>query len=326
VPEALQVEVVKAMPAGRAGLPLFAMVRDEDYILPHFFEHYRRLGVEQFVIYDDRSGPDACELLMAQPDTAVIRSQHLFNDMIEDRRLGQTRLAHLVIKTRLPEIFFPEQWVLMVDPDEFLILPTGVSGLGEFVDLLEAANQPYASAPMVDFYGDTLNSRNFTPGLAPFQGSPYFDVGPYYYWVGQIAPAYFGAGVRTRLLKRLCESHPEAVRQIYGDNLPSTARVWKTPLLKHGRGVLRLDDHIINAAPRPTDLGVALAHFKFTPDLDDKIDVALSERQHSGGSVEYAFLKGAIDLFGSQSLLAAETRWFEGPRSLEEAGLLRPVS
>ena len=33
-----------------AGIPLFAMMRDETYFLPHFLRHYRRLGVGSFAI------------------------------------------------------------------------------------------------------------------------------------------------------------------------------------------------------------------------------------------------------------------------------------
>jgi hypothetical protein len=120
----------------------------------------------------------------------------------------------------------------------------------------------------------------------------------------------------------LCEQHVDRIAGIFGGPMPSLGKNWKIPLLKHGWGIVRRADHEISVAPRATDLSAALAHFKFYPDLDAKIDNALREKQYYGGSIEYAFLKAAIELFGGENLVGPETRRFEGPRSLERAGLL----
>lgn len=321
-----QVRVVKALAKPRTGLGLFAMMRDEAYLLPRFFEHYRRLGVSTFVIYDDRSGPEALDYLMAQPDAVILQSGLRYEELLATETAGETRLARTLMKERLPDAFLPNQWAVLVDADEFMILPSGFADLPAFIDHLDQIGQPYATAPMVDFYGETLNARNYPADLDPFAGNPFFDAGPYYYWIGQPAPKSFGRGVRTRLLKRLCERRPDKVLPLYNDTAPGPAQQWKTPLLKHGAGLRRVGEHIISTAPRPEDAAVALAHFKFCPDLDAKIEVALRERQHYGGSVEYAFLNAAIQFFGGEPLACDETRRFEGPKSLEEAGLLRPSS
>ena len=52
------------------------------------------------------------------------------------------------------------------------------------------------------------------------------------------------------------------------------------------------------------------------------MEVALKERQYHEGSVEYAFLKRAIALFGVEPLAGPQTRRFEDAASLEAAGLL----
>ena len=210
----LTLQIVKAVPATPAGPALFAIVRDEDYFLPFFFDHYRKLGIELFVIYDDRSGPATVDFLMAQPDSAVLRSDHAYGDTVGVGPYGLPGRLSTTLKETAPETLLPGRWVLTVDADEFLVLPSGCKDLVEFIALLERIDQPYATAPMVDFYGETLDGRNYARDLSPFSANPYFDAGPYYYWTGYTSPVQFGGGVRARLLRMLCERHPDRIRAI----------------------------------------------------------------------------------------------------------------
>ena len=239
MPGSVQLEVVKPLPNAASGLTLFAMMRDEDYFLPYFFDYYRQIGVERFLIYDDRSGPATADFLMAQPDTGVLRSQLSYGDPLEGQVGvdGQPRRLQRFLKTQAPEMLLPDQWVVNVDADEFLVLPSGFSSLPDFIRRLDQICQPYATAPLIDFYGDTLADRNYDPGLDPFAGCPYFDAGPYYFWIGALHPLCFSGGVRQRLLEQLCASHPEEVRAIYGARSPPAIAVWKAPILRHGAGV-----------------------------------------------------------------------------------------
>jgi hypothetical protein len=318
----LTLNIVKPLAATPAGPAVFAIVKDENYFLPFFFDYYRTLGVELFLIYDDRSGPATVDYLVRQADCAILQSDSAFGDTFGEDEFGNPRRLPQVLKERVPETFLSGRWVLTVDADEFLVLPTGCSGLPAFIGSLERVGQRYATAPMVDLYGETLDQRNYPRNLEPFAGNPYFDVGPYYYWTGSVFPFRLSGGVRLRLLRMLCEQHVDRVADIFGATMPPLGKSWKVPLLKHGHGVVRRGDHEINLPPRATDLSPALAHFKFYPDLDAKIDNALREKQYYGGSVEYSFLKAAIELFGGETLIGPETRRFEGPESLERAGLL----
>ena len=305
--DSLTLNIVKPVAAMPDGPALFAIVKDENYFLPFFFDYYRALGVEVFVIYDDRSGPATVDFLMRQADCVILRSDCAFGDVFGVDEFGVPRRLPVVLKDRAPESFLPGRWVLTVDADEFLVLPSGCGSLPEFIAALERAGQLYATAPMVDFYGETLEQRNYPRELNPFEGSPYFDVGPYYYWTGDQLPFRLNGTVRLRLLKRLCEEFPERVVEVFRTPMPPLGKCWKVPLLKHGYGVVRKADHEINVAPRATDLSVALAHFKFYPDLDAKIENALAQKQYFGGSVEYSFLKTAIELYGRDSLVGPET-------------------
>jgi|SRR5579871_586481 len=318
----LTLNVVKPLAAVPSGPAVFAIIRDENYFLPYFFDHYRSLGAEVFLIYDDRSGPATVNFLMQQADCLILRSDSIFSDTFGHGDRGEPRNLPQVLKERVCETFLPGRWALTVDADEFIVLPSGCSSLPEFIDALEAAGQLYATAPMVDFYGETLDDRNYSRDLSPFAGNPYFDAGPYYYWTGAIWPFRLSGGIRFRLLKMLCERHIDCVIDLYGGTLPPLSKSWKVPLLKHGCGVVRKGDHEVSAAPQASDLSAALAHFKFYPDLDAKIASALHEKQYYAGSIEYSFLKATIELFGGETLLGPETRRFDGPASLEQAGLL----
>jgi hypothetical protein len=316
----IDLKVLKSSPPGRGGPAVFAIVRDEAYFLPFFFAHYRALGVDHFLVYDDHSGDGTLEFLFAQPDCAVITSDLAFSDEFGIDRNGAPRRLPQALKETVPDKVMPGRWVLTADADEFLVLPEGVTDLPAFIRRLEQAGQPYATAPMVDFYGETLNHRNHAWSVCPFAANPYFDAGPYYDWEGQLTPQPRVAGFRIRLLLMLNKRHPEAFAGVFGEKVTAAA-VWKAPLLKHGAGVARVGDHTLSVTPS-TRIAAAFAHFKLYPGLDAKIDRALRERQYANRSLEYAFLDAARRLMGADSLVAAPTRRFTGPRSFQEAHLL----
>jgi hypothetical protein len=127
--------------------------------------------------------------------------------------------------------------------------------------------------------------------------------------------------VRQKLLRMLFLKDPARVDAIFGNVLRQPLFVWKAPLLKHGSGVTRRGDHLLNIAPA-TDIQGALAHFKFYPDLDAKIATALAEGQYVSGSMHYRLLQAQIELLNDAPLVTWETRRYEGPPSLEAALLL----
>jgi hypothetical protein len=316
----LNLTMVKSANLRPHGPVVFSVMRDEDYFLPFFFDHYRKLGVDGFLIYDDRSGAPTLDFLNAQPDCAIVRSEHAFGDSFTpEGEVYDRRLPH-VLKESVPEGLLRDRWVLTVDADEFLVLPSEFRDLPQLIETLERLGRPYLTAPMVDFYGETLAARNYPRDLNPFDANPYFDCGPYYFWNGDPTPTPLNGGVRHKLLRRLFQAHPKLMSQIHG--LWDPMIVWKSPLLKHGVGVVRSGDHRLNIAPSPGVEGV-LAHFKFYPDLDAKIAMALKERQYVSGSLQYRILKTAIDLMGEESLVTWETCRYEGPASLEAAQLMR---
>jgi len=65
-----------------------------------------------------------------------------------------------------------------------------------------------------------------------------------------------------------------------------------------------------------------LAHFKFYPDLDAKIEEALATNFYQGSSYYYRLLKHYLPAFEHRSLVSLVTRKYREPGDLEKAKLL----
>ena len=299
---------------------VFLAVKNESYLIPHFLTHYRRLGARSFIIFDDKSDDGTYEFLSKQEDCLIIRSYYSFGSIIGKQLNGVPLRFGPWLKLALPQKLAPNDWIIVVDADEFLILPKGFSSIQELCFSLEARNQFYLTAPMVDFYPAKLKQRNFDRKLSPFEGSPLFDAGPLFDWTTGIMPKQLPSGVRYRLLRRLGEEHPKIISGIYQNHKVSLAKTWKVPLLKHGNGVNRRNDHEIDIQPETSLMGT-LAHFKFSPDLDGKIVWALESKSYYNSSMEYLLLQAAIRHFDDESLICGSTRTYKDVDSLVSANL-----
>jgi hypothetical protein len=316
----VQLKILRKPQRPPGAFSLFAIIKNECYLLPHFFEHYRKLGVETFVMYDDDSNDGSREFLLAQSDCFLVTSDIPFGTEVGKTEQGIPIRFGTALKKSFPATLVPKDWMLVVDADEFLLLPPGFSTLQEFAGYLETQKQYYVVAPMVDFYPAMLKDRNFDRSKTPFEGAPYFDLGPYFYYHNGPLPTPLRAGIRYRLLKQLHDEQPERTKKVYENHPFALAKLWKIPLLKHGEGIERIGDHEINLQAN-TDVMASLAHFKFTPDLDKKIAWALESKSYYNQSMEYRFLQAAIEHLDQHSLLSEKTCRYENIESLVEAHL-----
>lgn len=314
----LTVKKISTPPPGP--FSVFLAVKNESYLIPHFLTHYRSLGARSFIIFDDNSDDGTYEFLSKQEDCMIITSDFSFGTIIGKQENGVPLRFGPWLKSTLPQKLVPKDWIIVVDADEFLVLPKGFSAIQELCFSLEERNQFYLVAPMVDFYPAKLKDRNFDRKLTPFEGAPLFDVGPLFDWSTGITPRQLSSGVRYRLLDRLASEHPKIILGIYKNHQISLAKTWKVPLLKHGHGVTRLTDHEIDIQPETSLMGT-LAHFKFSPDLDSKIIWALESRSYYNSSMEYRFLQAAIQYLDDESLICGNTRTYKDVDSLVSANL-----
>lgn len=326
-PDRVAIRVTHGPRTPDASLPLFSLVRNEAALLPHFFRHYRGLGVDHFFMYDDHSTDETSALLRAQPDCTVLTSPHRFGDVCGQTAAGVPKRFCSVLREMLPVAIVPQGWAVVVDADEFLILPPGIATLPQMCRLLDDRGQWYATAPMVDFYPESFAASAEVTAASPFEACPYFDVGPLYEWDGaEIAPRRLFRGLRARLHRVMAAAHPWVVDHTLGTRHSEwMPKSWKIPLLKHGQGITRVGDHEISVPPA-TNCDVALAHFKFVAGFTRKVATAVDDGQYYKESVHYRFLQAAITAVGNRSLLGPESRRYAGPESLVAAQLLKSVA
>ena len=297
------------------GLWLFTLVKNEEYFLPFFLNHYKKLGVSNFVIYDDHSTDKTRDILERESSCTVLQSKYTFGQKL---KVGNSIIAfNDLLKNNIHTAFFPSSWGIYVDCDEFMVLPKSVNSLQELIQTLETEKQYQVFAPMVDFYPEKLALRNYDRTLSPFEGCSYFDKGPIFKWSEEYNRALTVSGIRFRLKTLLREKFPQEFSKINGGKMFNGSSV-KIPLIKHGNGILRQGAHYTNTVPS-FDNQVALAHFKFYPDFDSKLNEALVNCQYYGASVEYRFLNLFIEKHENESLLCKESVKFSDASDFSKA-------
>lgn len=279
----------------REALTAYCVVHNEIFFLPAFLNHYRRLGVEQFLFVDDLSTDGSREYLSAQPDCVVLQSDVRFGDRIQGQRAVQ------VWRNEIPHRYFLGRWVICADADEFLEIPAGFADLPQFLNALDARAITAVAAVMVDHYPADFDGLGEArpPGTAEElkQRYPWFDRGPYIRWPeGRTRPIILHGGVRERLF----QSYGISTRSFFKSRRKVIARrlrrmfggdrniqsIHKVPLVKWRKDLFYERSHTLNAPPAP-GLLLALSHYKFTAVLNQKIEHAVSSGAYSDNSRLY---------------------------------------
>jgi len=304
--------------------PLFGMCKNEIYFLPYFFDHYRKLGVDYFLIYDDHSSDGSLEFFLSQHDCDVITSDNKYRDKFGLSIHGNPLIFSSVLKNQIPEKYFATKWNIVVDMDEFLILPHNYPSLETFTSKLDLANKYYVTSPMVDFYPAEISLTKMDKNLSPFDNNPYFDLGPYYSFTHTYQVKSLPAGLRFRLWDLLRKNNSILFQKLQPNNRMVIPTAIKCPLIKSGMGVERVGEHCINATPYGQD-HACLAHFKLYPGINDKVQNALDEKQHFNQSIEYVLLDYLIKNLEGQSLISKASVIYENSDSFAQANLLASI-
>jgi len=294
----------------RPDCALFCRIRNEDYFIPHFLSHYRRLGIEHFYFADDKSTDGTREFLLAQPDCTVIDSELRFHETV-----GKMKVKDIV-RLRVPAELIGDGWTLIVDTDEFAVLPEEYATFGDLARDLDRRGEISCIASMVDFYPRTLGERFASRDTNPFEAFPFFDIGPYFIWKqGQLRPMLLHAGVRHRINEWIF-AHNREIWSVYRPTMLN-----KVPFFRWGRGMLPVGPHHVSIPPY-TETQIVLGHFKFYPDLDAKIAEGVESEFYHGSSYYYRVLQLYLPHLKDVSLLSLVTRRYKGPEDLKRARLL----
>lgn len=297
---------------GRYAATVCAIVHDEMYFLPAFLAYYRGLGADRFVILDDRSTDGTAEYLAAQADVMVVESPLRYFEEVEydpetRAQVLETRAVRLW-RDQLMDAFCDGQWAAMVDPDEFLVLPDGMT-LPAFAARLEAEGAEAVWGAMIDMYPRDIGDIT-GPGAAP-TGPGGFDLaGPWYFDARpHIDPAQLRQtpaiprtvypGSVSRLFATW-DVLPQGTlvrrirRRISGYRYQGASMIHKTPLVRWRAGDRFLNCHVTSKPVSPTH-ALAILHFKFTADLGRKIEYALKSGGYNQGSRSYRLYSTLID-------------------------------
>ena len=284
-----------------AAIVLVACVRDEMIRIAQFLDHYRRIGVDHFVIVDNASEDGTAEWLEQQSDVSLYRTTQSF---------AAARCGWAWIETLL-ERHTAGRWCLVADADERLVYPGYPDrGLRDVIAYHEANGFTAMASLMLDMYAATL----FPPKEAV--GS-LFDLCPY----------YDSDGIRVFCRVLLDRAQDRLDGGFRRRVLQTRVILNKIALFHNGPGVrLSLSNHAILGA-RCSDLRAVHLHFKYLANFCERVaaEVARGE-QWNGGSdnISYARALGEFEHGGGPSdvLYAGSRRW-AGVQPLIDYGIMR---
>jgi len=288
----------------KEGTTLISIVRNEMYMLPTFLEHYRALGVERFIILDDRSDDGTLEFLCRQPDVMVVGSGARYGEVVppNGRMPFPDMRSNIVWRNVLMWKYGFGQWTMMLDADEFLALPPRMT----IQDLMARASEQKQRAVigiMLDVYPRNVTDLKGDKGLQPVAGW-FFDGQPHLRMRGGGNPAVVYPGARARLMVKYGLRKTDLrlrVRNLIkkpwypGFNINS-----KVILHRWADSDIFLNAHKTTAQVNDRLL-LPIKHYKFNSDLFRKVEVALAEKRYAGGSVEYRSLSDLLERMNARN-------------------------
>lgn len=319
-------------------LTLFSIMRDEMGFLPAFLAHYRSIGFEQFLIFDDASEDGTGAYLEAQPDVVVMRADWTFghpvryrdpDGVVHDERFGT------YLKIALPHLFFDGAFVAYVDADEFMFLPPGVTSITDVVARLTAEGAPSAISTVVEFFPEDVAGlsgalpQSFEGLLAAY---PYFQAEPLVRLRPGAQPELLGKSKTARLFKAFGiepKVERKGLQRIYMSSKAKKAQQFqksprhKTPLVLRNADSRLTGSHYANLAPSSTVL-LTVAHFVFTAQFADKINRARNWGAHTNGAAKYRYYAELLDRMQAEggSFLDEKSVRYESVQQLVDLGLM----
>ena len=328
-------EVRRVKGAPIPGVPkLFAIMRDEMALLPAFLQHYRTLGFEQFLIFDDGSIDGSSELLEAQPDVVLYRSERRYSTPLTiaypDGELRKDRFG-IWLKAALPHVEAPGEVVAYFDADEFLILPDNMKNVGQIIEDMSESSQSVICASVVEFFPETVSDLE-----KPMPGTPagLFDAYPYFEPEALVRlkqgeqPDPFGISKTNRLFEihEIGREKASLWRRLRGRGPKkrfNRSPRHKLPFIRRDAETWQVGSHYASVAPAPDKL-LTIAHFVFTAEFAAKIDRAREWRAHTESASKYDHYAELLDVMRERdgSFLSERSVRYEGPWQLRDAGLM----
>lgn len=318
---------VKGKPAnGKA--TLFSIFKDEIFFCRAFFDHYRSLGVEQFVIIDDGSSDGTLEFLLEQDDCVVLSTSLRFNQMLFTRFGGdklRLRTGSIALKTIVPHAIAPDDYVLYVDADEFLVMPTPFETIGDLFAHMRANGIANVLAAVVEMFPERFSDVKSFSGRPSGSGdllaeTPFFEGYPVMRLQGD---GRYRAIAPTKTFKLI--EHHIGVDNLDRNSISAVNAVrHKTPIMLNSFGNHRIDSH---TATMPVDdrILLGLMHFVYTRNFLGKLERVAEWRTHSHKNAKYDTLSALAHLIEDKdpSLLTEHSRKYHSAADFEASGIIR---
>lgn len=319
-------------------LSLFSIFRDEIYFVKAFLTHYRSIGIEQFLIFDDGSEDGTYSALCAEPDVVVLTGIYRFGqevDVVFPDAAQRKLRAGTYYKCAITWQFFAETYALYADADEFLLLPSGVFSLHEVIDHLQARQSTAILASVVELFPDHLENmiakhqapENFVDLITRygyFEPHPLIKIMP-----DTPKPRFVGAAKTQELFERFDIGRNTAASRkgLFGlrktkTEFKRTAR-HKTPIFRYSADHFMVGSHHGTALP-DSKLMLCMAHFVFTEQFYNKAMRAISWKGHAAGAEKYAHYLALYDTMreNKAGFLSDTSQKYTGAISLRNAGLM----
>ncbi len=242
---------------------LFCVIRNDIEKIRLFIEHYRKMGVRQFVFLDNNSSDGTFEFLMKQEDVILYRVYHSFRSDWKVAWINWMLAKH-----------GKNRWCLVVDSDELIrFIYDEDHSICDLINAAETKGVRRIEGFMLDMYpdGDILkynyNEKEWIRDYA------FFDKDSYRIKRMDIGLAVFG-GPRDRAICR--------------DN--DFKFLSKCPLFKFGKKEIYASSHYMLPAvvEGKFPMWISICHYKFVGEKDiKKLKEAVVKKQYAGDSHLY---------------------------------------
>ena len=246
---------------------VISVLRNEILMLPHFFDHYRSIGVKNFIMVDNLSNDGSREYILDQPDVILYSADTNYNKSHYGVLWQQAVISNHCLN----------KWALIADMDEFLVFPDMENqNLATYLQQVEEDGYDCVGVNMVDMYprGD-LTAADFkkTP---PFECAPYFDreATNSYVISGGVYSNHTSkvSGLRHRL-------NPDAPADAYTSQ--------KYPLIKYKPWMMFSEGLHDARGVKPGPNPIQFAHFKYHAGFKEKSLIEIERGQHYDNAIEY---------------------------------------
>ncbi|MBL4540209.1 MAG: glycosyltransferase family 2 protein [Rhodobacteraceae bacterium] len=297
--------VDRASGIGQRDILVFSTVRNEIASLPHFVDHYRRIGVGHFLFVDNGSTDGTGDWLASQPDVSLWRT---------DARYGASRCGADWMNGLLHR-HGHGHWTLTADADELLVYPyCDCRPLAALCDWLDAGGVRAMGAMLLDLYprGAIDETDDRSDILA---GAGWFDSANY---VISVNPRY----------RNLWIQGGPRMRTFFADEPRRAPALNKIPLVRWDRSYAYVAsthallprglNHVYARDGGERTCGVLL-HAKFTGRFAGRARDEAARAEHFDGAREY---RRYVEVRAGPVLWTPQSVRYEGWRQLERLGLM----